>query len=201
MKKKILIIILLILIVVFFIVLGVKLFKKSPSTKQNETTRDFILDEEQSTSKVNTHGENAGIYVGVNELGKENFLFISIKIDKSASKEEQIRSLISSISSTIGYQIELNSVKVEDNKIKIDFSKDYAPFEVIESYNQSNSQLYYISSDNVVAKTIFDSINKTLKSYFGENTETYFSGNSENINIENDFLTITIDSSKPYDKQ
>ena len=193
MKKKILIIILFILLV-FLIILGI--FRmKTPSNE--ETSKDSTLNQ-NTTSQVNTNGENSGIYVGVTDNSKENYLFLSIKIDKKSSKEEQISSLISEISTAIGYKIDINSIEVDGEKIKIDFAKTSAPFELENSYSSNNSQRYFITSKSVVAKTIFDSINKTLKSYFGSKTEVYFSADSENISIENEVLKINIDQNVSY---
>lgn len=196
MKKKILIIILFILLV-FLIILGI--FRmKTPSNE--ETSKDSTLNQ-NTTSQVNTNGENSGIYVGVTDNSKENYLFLSIKIDKKSSKEEQISSLISEISTAIGYKIDINSIEVDGEKIKIDFAKTSAPFELENSYSSNDSQRYFITSKSVVAKTIFDSINKTLKSYFGSKTEVYFSADSENISIENEVLKINIDQNVSYQNQ
>lgn len=196
MKKKFLIFVLIIFI---FLLISFCLIKSKTSTKTNtnETSRDFII-QDNTVSKINTHGENSGIYVGVTENEKDNYLFVSIKIDKTTSKENQIKSLISEIATSIGYKIDINSIEVDKDIIKIDFSDTGAPFELENSYSQTNSQKYYITSNYLVAKTIFDSINKTLKSYFGENTEIYFSVNQENINITNEILNIDINKNNPY---
>jgi len=199
MKNKILLILFIILIITLVIIERIKFKKADPPTNQ-ETSRNFIL-QTNTVSQVNSHGENSGIYVGVNENGNDNYLYISITINKKASQEEQIRSLISAISESTGYQIDLNSVKVADNRIDIDLAKTAAPFELEESYQYTDSQKYYITTDYAVAKTIFDSINKTLKSYFGSDTKVYLSADSENINIENEILKIHIDATKPYDEQ
>ena len=151
-----------------------------------------------TNSSVNTSGENSGVYVGLTDQDKDNYIFVSIKIDKKASTENQVKSLISEISDAINYKIDINSVEINDNKIKIDFAKTAAPFELQESRLNSENPKYIIQFDDVVGKTIFDSINKTLKSYFGEETEVYFSADSENINIQNETLTLNIDLSKPY---
>lgn len=200
MKKKILIIILFILIVLL-IILGVFRMKAPRKKSSNEeTSKDFMLNQ-NTTSQVNTSGENSGIYVGVTDNSKENYLFLSIRIDKKSSKEEQISSLISEISTATGYKIDINSIEVDGEKIKIDFAKTSAPFELENSYSQKDSQRYFITSKSVVAKTIFDSINKTLKSYFGTKTEVYFSADSENISIENEVLKINIDQNVSYQNQ
>ena len=197
MKKKILAIILFVLIVllIIFMIIKPKFYSKNNSNKK--TSRNFILNSNTST-KVNTKGENSGIYVGITQDENENFIYFSIKIDKKTSKENQVNSLISEISSAIGYKIDINSIKVDDNKVKIDFAKTAAPFELKESYEQTDDQKYFVSSNSVVSKTIFDSIDKTLKSYFGADTEVYFSADNENINIENDIITMNIDKDVSY---
>ena len=199
MKNKILVIILVVLVIAIVTIGGIK-FRNSDNKNKQDTSRNFILPS-STTSNVNTHGENAGIYVGVNEKENENYLFISITIDKSLSKEEQVRSLISSISSATGYVIDVNSIKVDGSNIKIDLAKTAAPFEITESYQSTGEQKYFIATDYAVAKTLLDSINKTLKSYFGNDTKVYLSADSENINIENNVMKININSTKPYDEQ
>ena len=124
MKKKGLIIILIIfiiLLVVFFIV-------KPKLQKTNSDNENSNSSKTNSYSNVNANGENSGIYVGVNEKSIseetiENFIYLSINIDKTASKENQIKALISEISSAIGYKIDLNNIETDGNKIKIDLSK------------------------------------------------------------------------------
>ena len=195
MKKKGLIIILIIFIILLvgFFIIKPKFQKTDSNNKNSNNSKN------NSYSNVNMNGENSGIYVGVNEENLseetiENFIYFSITIDKTVSKENQIKALISEISSAICYKIDINNIEIDGNKIKIDLSKNSAPFELENSYTPSDDQKYFITSKLYVAKTIFDSINKTLKSYFGYETEVYFSADSENIELE----SISIDSSKPY---
>lgn len=196
MKNKILFIIVIFLVTLLVILSNWKT-NKNNSSNPNETSSNFIL-KSDTNSSVNTSGENSGVYVGLTDQDKDNYIFVSIKIDKKASPENQVKSLISEISDAINYKIDINSVEINDNKIKIDFAKTAAPFELQESRLNSENPKYIIQFDDVVGKTIFDSINKTLKSYFGEETEVYFSADSENINIQNETLTLNIDLSKPY---
>ena len=199
MKNKVLIILLILLIIILAIIISIK-FKKSNSTTNKETSRNFIL-QTNTVSNVNTNGENTGIYVGVTENGNENYLFVSVNIQKKASEEEQICSLISAISDSTGYKIDVNSVEKNGNNIKINLAQTAAPFELKESYQNTDSIKYFIPSDYAVAKTLFDSINKTLKSYFGNDIKLYLSADSQDIHIVNEVLKIDIDSTKPYDEQ
>lgn len=200
MKKKFLISILIILLSILIILIVQKTKKTATNSISNETSRDFML-KDPAPSTINTHGENAGIYLGVKENDTDNFLFISIKIDKSASKEEQVKSLISSISTTTGYKIDVNSITINGSTIKIDLAKTAAPFELTESYEYTDKQKYYMATDYTIEKTLLDSINKTLKSYFGEDTKVYLSADSADIHIDNGVIIINIDANKEYDEQ
>lgn len=198
MKRKILTIILSVLLIILIgtTIYKSQIFNKRESSK-TDTNRNFILSE-NSNSVINKRGENSGIYVGTTENeDSDNYLFISIKMDKSGSKEDQAKTLISEISNAISYKIDINDVKIEGNKISVDFAKTAAPFD-ISSSNLQIEPKFFIASDYAIPKTIFDSINKTFKSYFGANTEVYFSADSEDINIENEILPISIDSNKAY---
>ncbi len=196
-KRKILIAILAILIILLIAIILIRPNFKNKNDKNENTSRNFILNENVAY-KVNTNGENTLIYIGVNENGKENYLGVSLKIDKNSSKEDQVKELISGISKHTGYKININSIVIEDNKIKIDFNKNAAPFENEESFEETDDIRYTITSKSLVPKTIFDSINKTLKSYFGKDTEVYFSVDSENINIEDERFPVNIDKLTPY---
>ena len=187
MKNKFLIVIL-----VFFILLLIFIINIKSSDKNN--SENEVNTNNTNTIKINNNGENSGDYVGMDD----NFIFISIKINKNTSKENQVKSLITEISNSMGYKIDINSIEINENKIKIDFAKTSAPFELQESYNETDLQKYSVSSESIVPKTIFESINKTLKSYFGNETEVYFSADSENINIQNEALTINLDKNVAY---
>ena len=189
MKKKIIFFIVILLIIIqlsliVYLLLNFKL-KKNENNKNTESTPT-----ENKVATINTNGENAGIFVGT----YNNFLLLSTIINKDKSNEEQAQELISAISDATGYKIEINSININSNTIKIDFSKNAAPFELENSYLNTGSEQYYISSDSIVAKTLFDSITKTLKSYFSTINEVYYSVDSENIELED----LKIDSTKPY---
>ncbi|MBR1540881.1 MAG: hypothetical protein IJ629_07070 [Clostridia bacterium] len=201
MKNKVLIIVFIILVIILAI-LGIVKFRKIQIEKEEEkTSRDFILDEKNIPSTVNTHGENAGIYVGTSNDGNDTYMFISIKLNKNVSKEEQTKSLIEAIGTATGYRIDINSINIDGNSIKIDLAKTGSPFANEDAYEYTDEVKYFIATDYTVSKTILDSINKTLKNYFGNDTKVYLSGDSENIHIENSILTIDVDASKVYDEQ
>ena len=82
-KRKILIAILAILIILLIAIILIRPNFKNKNDKNENTSRNFILNENVAY-KVNTNGENTLIYIGVNENGKENYLGVSLKIDKNS---------------------------------------------------------------------------------------------------------------------
>lgn len=189
MKRKILTIVLTILLITL-IVLTILKPKLTNNNSKNETNRDFMLND---NPKANSKGENTIIYVGVKDSeDSENFSLVTIKVNKELSKEDQAKTIVSKISDSLGYKIELNSLEINENTIKLDLSKTGAPFDFEASYLNDSS--IYFPSTKVLTKAVFDSIDRSFKSYFGEDTEVYFSADSENIELE----SISIDSSKPY---
>lgn len=128
----------------------------------------------------------------------DHFTNVNVTINDSDTKEGSVKALIQGISDAIGYTIEVNSVSVEGNNIKIDFSSSYAPQEYEASYFGFGSEAYHILSSNGVAKTIFDSINKTLKNQFGEDTNVYYSIDDNDILIDNITPIIQINKNEVY---
>ena len=72
----------------------------------------------------------------------------------------------------------------------IDFNSNSAPFNTNDSYI-GNEQ--YTTNDDL-AFTIFDSIEKTLQEYFGQNLDVWFSLDSGSITIND----VTIPITEPY---
>ena len=128
----------------------------------------------------------------------DHFTNINVKINNSDTKEGAVKALIQGVSDAIGYTIEVNSVSVEGNDIKIDFSSNSAPQQNETSYYAFGSEAYHILSPNGVAKTIFDSINKTLKSIYGEETKVYYSIDGNDILIDNITPIIQINKNEAY---
>lgn len=201
MKNKILIIVFVVLLFILAILGFIKFRQIKVEKKEEKTSRDFIMNETAIPSEINTHGENAGIYVGSTTDGNDTYMYISIKLDKTVSKEEQIKSMITSIGESMGYRIDINSVTVDGNNIKIDLAKTGAPFANEESYEYTDKVHYFATADYTVSKTILDSINQTLKNYFGNDIKIFISSDNTDIHIENNVMTIDVNSNKPYDEQ
>ena len=206
MKNKSLIIILIVLVLIFLLIINIKSDKQENINYMIVPLIDYLDIILKEGNYINAHLSDIPIYYTILEGGNDktfksrkiSYLFISIKINKNDSKENQVKSLISEISNSIGFKIDINSIEINNNQIHIDFAKTAAPFELQESNKEDESQPYFVSSESSVPQTIFESINKTLKSYFGSETEVYFSADSENINITNEISTINIDKNIAY---
>ena len=193
--KKIIIFILLLLVIgITLLILNNKNNETNNKTSNNDNnsspTSNIINDEYKS----NFNGENAVIYLGTHSQYEP----FTIVLDKSLSNEELTKSIISNISNLINYKIELNNVTFKDKNIYIDFSNNYAPFNINGSIIESEERLYSVYGNDNLVYTIFDSISKSLTSYFGNEYNIFFSVNSENINITFDNFNFSIDSLIPY---
>lgn len=192
--KKIIIPVLILLIIVTI------LFLNNQNRKTNNTKSNNINNSSTSSNKINDeyksnfNGENAVIYLGTHAQYEP----FTIVLDKNLSNEDLAKSIIKKISSITNYKIELNSLTISNKNIYIDFSKDYAPFNIENSRIDSENTLYSIYGNDNIVYTIFNSIYKSLITYFGNEYNIYFSTNSENININFDNFTFTVDASKPF---
>lgn len=188
------IIILILIIIVLFIIVKSKQTNSNIIENSNNTSSINSENNIDDKYKSNFNGENAVIYLGTHSQ-YEPFTII---LDKSLSNEELSKSIIYKISELISYKIELNNIEFKDKNIYIDFSKDYAPFNIEESFIQSENKLYSIYGKDNLVYTIFNSIYKSLTSYFGTDYNIYFSCDLQNINISIDDFNFSIDSNTPY---
>lgn len=170
--------------------------KKAKTVSNNSITSNNFLNTTNNNDEYrsNFNGENAVIYLGTHS----QYELFTIVLDKSLINEDLGKSIISKISSAISYNIEINSIKFENKNIYIDFSNNAAPFNIEESYIESEKKLYSIYGYENIVYTIFDSIYKSFTSYFGSDYNIYFSVNSENVLIQDNNFTFSIDSKTPY---
>jgi len=178
------------LICVIIVSLYLKKKEQISPTENNSNTKSTI----QNNDNVFIDNTKVTISIGQTENNIENYNYINEEIDKTLSKEEQIKTIINFIGTAIGYNIETNSIKIEGKNILIDFKNTSAPFETTESYIGNNEEKYQILQKNAISKIIFDSISKTLLNYFGNSPKIYFSVNNENISIND----IEIDKNLEY---
>ena len=100
------------------------------------------------------------------------------------------RILIEAIGDILGYRLIANDITDGKGGMTIDFNSNSAPFNTNDSYI-GNEQ--YTTNDDL-AFTIFDSIEKTLQEYFGQNLDVWFSLDSGSITIND----VTIPITEPY---
>ena len=193
--KKIIIPILISLpIIILLLFLNKKHITNNTNTMSNINKVTTHSNKNNNEYKSNFNGENAVIYLGTHSQ-YEPFTII---LDKKLSNEDLAKDIIQKISSIIRYKIELNNLTISDKNIYIDLSQDYAPFNLENSYIESEETLYSIYGNDNIIYTIFNSIYKSLTSYFGTDYNIYFSCNSKNINISINDFNFSIDSSVPY---
>lgn len=193
-KKVLIPIILIVIIIIIFVIAKQNKPNSNNKVISNKTSSTNSSTYVDDTYKSNFNGENAVIYLGTHSQYEP----FTIVLNKTLSNEELAKSIISQISNLTGYKIELNSITFNDKNIYIDFSNEYAPFNIENSYVESEEKLYSIYGNENIVYTIFNSIYKSLKSYFGNDYNIYFSSNSENINISINNFNFSIDSSVPY---
>jgi len=179
MKKNKIIFILIVLIIVANIIYFINLTSKKSFSNNNSVSNS-------DTDLINMAGENAGIYLGSNT----DFTYLSVKVNKTLSQEDQAKELIQKISKAISYKININSITFDSNKIYIDFLPSAAPFELGNSYMTTNEEVYFIYGEDGVAPVIFDSIAYTFKANFDPNAQIYYSVNGENISLTTPNLTL-----------
>lgn len=191
--KKILFILLIIIIILLVVFLFPK--KENISPTNNITSNNIpSSNTNEDKNKSNFNGENAVIYLGTHSQYEP----MTVVLEMPDSKEKFIENIILKISSIIGYSIKINSVKLDGTNIYIDFSKEYAPFNIENSKLEADETLYSLYGTENIIYTIFDSIAKTLLSYFGTEYNVYFSADSENINISYKDFSFKISSTVPY---
>lgn len=184
------------------ILVYIKFFHKPNSNTTSDTTENTsnmligLNTTSVSREPINVNGENSGIYVGT---GSTNYNLFSVSIDKTKSNEEQALEIISHISKTIGYTINVNSLEFEENKIKIDLDSKSAPITIEGNYIGNYEELYVTYDDTAVVYSCFDSIYKSFKDYFGYDYEIYFSSDNQNISLVNIDNGFSIDMNTPYE--
>lgn len=192
--KPILIIILIIIIILSIFIFINKINSHQYTNNTISKNNNISTTNETNKNQSNSHGENAVIYLGTHSQYEP----MTIVLETPDSKEKFIENIISKISSLIGYTIKINSIEINDTNIHIDFSKEYAPFNIENNKLETDEAIYSLYGNANIVYTIFDSIAKTLLSYFGTEYNIYFSADSENINITYNNFSFKIDLNTPY---
>lgn len=198
-KLKILFVLLAILIITGIALIIIEInHSKTNTITEPKNSNTIIGFSNNEPIKVNQNGENTVVAIGQTTDNIENYIYYSIIVEKTLSEEDQILELINSISKIIGYKININKITISNNEIHIDFSESAAPFETVSSYYGDGNEKYFINTESSLSKTIFDSINKTLLLYLGNNMQVFFSVNDENISINENSRQISINKNIDY---
>ena len=194
--KKFLTFIIILVVLALVVFLGFKLLDKDENN-ENEIIDNTVNEEQNNTSNNETNSDtnsqteenqeyNTTIYTGT----EDNFEEFNLDIDKSGSSTYQASQILEAIGDILGYRLIANDITDGKGGMTIDFNSNSAPFNTNDSYI-GNEQ--YTTNDDL-AFTIFDSIEKTLQEYFGQNLDVWFSLDSGSITIND----VTIPITEPY---
>ena len=195
--KKLLTFIIILVLLALVVFLGFKLLDKDENN-ENEIIDNTVNDEQNNTlnneTNSNTNSQtgenqeyNTTIYIGT----EDNFEEFNLNIDKSGSATYQASQILEAIGDILGYRLIANDITDGKGGMTIDFNSNSAPFNTNDSYI-GNEQ--YTTTNDDLAFTIFDSIEKTLQEYFGQNLDVWFSLDSGSITIND----VTIPITEPY---
>lgn len=195
--KKFLTFIIILVLLALVVFLGFKLLDNSENNK-NEIIDNTVNEEQNNTSNNETNSNttsqsegnqeyNTTIYIGT----EDNFSEFKVDIDKDGSPTYQASQILESIGDILGYRLIANDITDGKGGMTVDFNASSAPFNTYDSY--IGNEQYTVSDDNL-AFTIFDSIEKTLQEYFGQNLDVWFSLDSGSITIDDINIPIT----EPY---
>lgn len=193
-NKKILIIVAVVIIIAIVVILIAMNNKQKnqeiPNENVNQGNTTLV---EGPKKELPDETEKISLYLGKGEAYKQ----IDAKYNSSSEKNEQVKRIIEKIGIAIGYKIETTSIKIDNNKIYIDFKATSAPFNDSAYIGQESEGVFIENYKDLVYET-FESINKTLKSCYGENTEVYYTVEGREINITNIVPQLRIDPTKPF---
>ena len=195
--KKFLTFIIILVLLALVVFLGFKLLDKGESN-ENEIIDNTVNEEQNNTSNNETNSNttsqsegnqeyNTTIYIGT----EDNFSEFKVDIDKDGSPTYQASQILEAIGDILGYRLIANDITDGKGGMTVDFNASSAPFNTYDSY--IGNEHYTVSDDNL-AFTIFDSIEKTLQEYFGQNLDVWFSLDSGSITIND----VTIPITEPY---
>lgn len=195
--KKFLTFIIILVLLALVVFLGFKLLDKDENN-ENEIMDNTVNEEQNNTSNNETNSDtnsqteenqeyNTTIYIGT----EDNFEEFNLNIDKSGSATYQASQILEAIGDILEYRLIANDITDGKGGMTIDFNSNSAPFNTNDSY--IGNEQYTTTNDNL-AFTIFDSIEKTLQEYFGQNLDVWFSLDSGSITIND----VTIPITEPY---
>lgn len=204
--KKVTVIVTILIFVALGLFLGYKYTRNAPTNSNdivaennNEKVENVdnsnIENNEDSIPVVETTDKKSDqiiVYVGM----EDNFKEFNFKMDDNLSEQQQANSLINEIGRIIGYKLLVNDIAKGKDGITINFNSNSAPFNTIDSY--VGKEEYTIADYSTIVYTIFDSIDKTLKEYFGASYGIWFTLEDGEITITDVVPTLYLPFSEPY---
>ena len=194
--KKIIIFLIIIILIMTAVFLGYNYLTKIKNTSNSDNTQiednndnsdNNIVNDEQLNTSIDEY--NTILYIGM----KDNFEEYKVNIDKSTDVMEQAKQIVEEIGKTIGYNIEVVDIVNGKGGITVNFSLNSAPFN-LDAYI-GNGKIE-INDNKALVYTIFDSIQKTLKEYFGGNPDIWYVVEDQEITID----TINPELYLPYEE-
>lgn len=194
--KKIIIFLIIIILIMTAVFLGYNYLTKIKNTSNSDNTQiednndnsdNNIVNDEQLNTSIDAY--NTILYIGM----EDNFEEYKVNIDKSTDVMEQAKQIVEEIGKTIGYNIEVVDIVNGKGGITVNFSLNSAPFN-LDAYI-GNGKIE-INDNKALVYTIFDSIQKTLKEYFGGNPDIWYVVEDQEITID----TINPELYLPYEE-
>ena len=194
--KKIIIFLIIIILIMTAVFLGYNYLTKIKNTSNSDNTQiednndnsdNNIVNDEQLNASIDEY--NTILYIGM----EDNFEEYKVNIDKSTDFMEQAKQIVEEIGKTIGYNIEVVDIVNGKGGITVNFSLNSAPFN-LDAYI-GNGKIE-INDNKALVYTIFDSIQKTLKEYFGGNPDIWYVVEDQEITID----TINPELYLPYEE-
>lgn len=158
----------------------------------NKNTDNSIPVDNTDVETKDKKSDKIIIFVGM----EDNFKEFEFKMNDNLTKEQQANTLINEIGKIIGYKILVNDIYNGKDGMTINLNSSSAPFNTIDSY--IGEEKYVIADYSTIVYTIFDSIDKTLKEYFGDSLNLWFTLEDGEITIEDVVPTLYLPFSKPY---
>ena len=189
--KKVTVLVTILIFVCLGLFLGYKYTKNAP-TNSNDIVAENNNDKVENVDKSDKKSDKIIVYVGM----EDNFKEFEFKMADNLSEQQQANTLINEIGRIIGYKLLVNDIAKGKDGITINFNSNSAPFNTIDSY--VGKEEYTIADYSTIVYTIFDSIDKTLKEYFGASYGIWFTLEDGEITIKDVIPTLYLSFSEPY---
>lgn len=200
--KKFLVLFIVIILVVIAVFLGLNYLNDNDSMKNvsdiesNNDENDNNINSSLSNNNANEEENNDVEYNSTLYIGTENnFKEYGVDINKEADVMEQAKQIVEEIGAVLGYNIEVVDIVNGKGGITVNFSSNSAPFNM-DSY-VGNGKVE-ISDEKNLVYTIFDSIQKTLKEYFGGNPDIWYVVEDQEITIDTIEPELYLPYEEPY---